>query len=119
MRLWPDQRGRRRGSGLPDLRRRLDRDGGSGWKCLRQAGLGPNHQLKAGCDIDVLLDVPTGADFDLYLYSAVPSDTGTPVILASSTLVDKGRTSRCITRRPRMERPCWWSSGSRAREPSL
>jgi subtilisin family serine protease len=47
-------------------------------------------QLKAGCDIDILLDNPAGADFDLYLYSAVPSDTGAPTILASSTLVDKG-----------------------------
>ena len=47
-------------------------------------------QLKAGCDIDILLDNPTGADFDLYLYSVVPSDTGAPVILASSTQVDKG-----------------------------
>ncbi len=47
-------------------------------------------QLKAGSDIDVLLDNPAGADFDLYLYSTVPSDTGAPVILASSTAVDKG-----------------------------
>jgi subtilisin family serine protease len=47
-------------------------------------------QLKAGCDIDIFLDNPAGADFDLYLYSTVPSDTGTPVILASGTLVDKG-----------------------------
>jgi len=47
-------------------------------------------QLKAGCDIDFLLDTPAGADFDLYLYSTVPSDTGAPVILASSTAVDKG-----------------------------
>jgi subtilisin family serine protease len=47
-------------------------------------------QLKAGCDIDILLDNPTGADFDLYLYSTVPSDTGAPEILASSTVVDKG-----------------------------
>jgi hypothetical protein len=47
-------------------------------------------QLKAGCDIDIFLDNPAGADFDLYLYSTVPSDTGTPVLLASSTLADKG-----------------------------
>jgi hypothetical protein len=47
-------------------------------------------QLKAGCDIDIFLDNPAAADFDLYLYSTVPSDTGTPTILASSTLVDKG-----------------------------
>ena len=35
-------------------------------------------QLKAGGDIDILLDNPTEADFDLYLYSTVPSDTGRP-----------------------------------------
>ncbi len=48
-------------------------------------------QLKAGCDIDILLDNPAGADCDLYLYSTVPSDTGAPQILASSTTVDKGK----------------------------
>jgi hypothetical protein len=42
--------------------------------------------LKAGCDITVSLTNPAGADFDLYLYSAVPSKTGTPVLLASSTV---------------------------------
>ncbi len=41
--------------------------------------------LKAGFDIDFTLDNPAGADCDLYLYSATPSDNGTPVILASST----------------------------------
>jgi hypothetical protein len=46
--------------------------------------------LKAGCDITVSLDNPAGADFDLYLYSMVPSDTGTPVVLASSTSPDAG-----------------------------
>ena len=46
--------------------------------------------LKAGCDITVSLTNPAGADFDLYLYSAVPSNTGTPVLLASSTLTKSG-----------------------------
>jgi hypothetical protein len=46
--------------------------------------------LRAGCDIDLFLDNPAGADFDLYLYSAAPSDTGTPVILKSSTLATAG-----------------------------
>jgi len=41
--------------------------------------------LFAGSAIDISLDNPTSGDFDLYLYNAVPSDTGTPVILASST----------------------------------
>lgn len=46
--------------------------------------------LKAGCDITVSLTNPAGADFDLYLYSAVPSNTGAPVILASSTAAGAG-----------------------------
>jgi Subtilase family len=46
--------------------------------------------LVAGSDIDVSLDNPTGGDFDLYLYDAVPSDTGTPIILVSSARVGKG-----------------------------
>ena len=46
--------------------------------------------LKAGIDIDLSLDNPAGADFDLYLYSMTPSETGTPVILASSTAANAG-----------------------------
>ncbi len=46
--------------------------------------------LKAGCDITVSLANPAGADFDLYLYGMIPSDTGTPVVLASSTSPDAG-----------------------------
>jgi subtilisin family serine protease len=46
--------------------------------------------LKAGRGIDITLDNPAAADFDLYLYSAVPSDTGTPILLASSTLAGTG-----------------------------
>ncbi len=46
--------------------------------------------LKAGCDVDFTLDNPAAADGDLYLYSLTPSDTGTPVILASSTQAGLG-----------------------------
>jgi hypothetical protein len=46
--------------------------------------------LKTGVDVDLSLDVPAGADFDLYLYNAVPSDTGAPVILRSSTAPNAG-----------------------------
>jgi hypothetical protein len=46
--------------------------------------------LKAGCDITVSLTNPAGADFDLYLYSAAPNKTGTPVLLASSTVAKAG-----------------------------
>jgi subtilisin family serine protease len=49
-----------------------------------------NLDLTLGCDIDVTLDNPSTGDFDLYLYSAVPGDTGTPVILASSTNAGAG-----------------------------
>ncbi len=41
--------------------------------------------LNAGAGIDLSLDVPAAADFDLYLYDRTPSETGTPVVLASST----------------------------------
>ncbi len=46
--------------------------------------------LVAGCDVDIMLDNPSGGDFDLYLYDATPSDTGTPVLLASSTQTGEG-----------------------------
>lgn len=46
--------------------------------------------LKSGCDVDFSLTVPAAADFDLYLYSTVPSDTGTPVVLKAGATVDKG-----------------------------
>ncbi len=41
-------------------------------------------QLSAGTGIDVTLDNPSDGDFDLYLYRAKPSASGTPVLLASS-----------------------------------
>ncbi|MDI6447749.1 S8 family serine peptidase [Anaerobaca lacustris] len=46
--------------------------------------------LAAGCGIEVWLENPDEGDFDLYLYSMVPSDTGTPIILASSTTPQVG-----------------------------
>lgn len=46
--------------------------------------------LTEGRDVDLFLDNPAIGDFDLYLYSATPSDTGTPVILASSTAEQGG-----------------------------
>ncbi len=47
-------------------------------------------QLLAGAGIDLSLDVPAAADFDLYLYSMTPSATGTPVVLAASTSAQAG-----------------------------
>jgi hypothetical protein len=41
--------------------------------------------LTAGRAIGLSLNNPATGDFDLYLYDATPSATGTPVILASST----------------------------------
>jgi subtilisin family serine protease len=46
--------------------------------------------LGAGHDIDITLTNPAAADFDLYLYSGIPSDTGTPILLASSTHAGAG-----------------------------
>lgn len=46
--------------------------------------------LPAGVGIDVLLENPDEGDFDLYLYSMTPSETGTPVVLASSTAPQPG-----------------------------
>lgn len=47
-------------------------------------------KLTAGADLNLALDVPSQADFDLYLYSATPSETGTPVLLASGTSATLG-----------------------------
>jgi len=49
-------------------------------------------KLTAQCDIDITLTNPSGADFDVYLYSLAPSDTGTPVILASGATAKVGGT---------------------------
>jgi subtilisin family serine protease len=55
-------------------------------------------KLVAGAEFDVVLENPTEGDFDLYLYSLTPSETGAPTILASSTLAGTGDTEslRCI-----------------------
>ncbi len=47
-------------------------------------------RLLAGAEFEVVLENPAEGDFDLYLYSLVPSETGTPVVLASSTFVGTG-----------------------------
>jgi subtilisin family serine protease len=41
-------------------------------------------------DIDLTLDNPPTGDFDLYLYSATPSETGTPVVLAAGAEAGEG-----------------------------
>ena len=41
--------------------------------------------LKQGVAFEPILAVPSGGDFDLYLYSTTPSTYGSPVILAAST----------------------------------
>ncbi len=46
--------------------------------------------LSAARGIDLTLDNPPTGDFDLYLYSMTPSETGTPVLLASSTAAGLG-----------------------------
>jgi PKD repeat protein len=61
------------------------------------SSLGPNAtdrrvwarqvNLNAGEKLAVHLAVPTGADYDVYLYSFTPGLYGKPVILASSTLL--------------------------------
>jgi len=47
--------------------------------------------LTKGVDIDLTLDNPPAADFDIYLYSATPSSTGTPVLLAAGTKTNAGQ----------------------------
>jgi subtilisin family serine protease len=49
-----------------------------------------NMDLKFGFDISLTLTNPDAGDFDLYLYSGVPSDTGTPVLLASGAKSGNG-----------------------------
>jgi len=55
-----------------------------------QRAWGRAVQLSAGVTFDPTLTVPTGADFDLYLYSTTPGPYGTPVIITSSTNVNTG-----------------------------
>jgi len=53
---------------------------------------GCNVVLTNGIGYAFELDVPAGADFDLYLYSATPDPLGNPVILAASTSPTLGGT---------------------------
>jgi hypothetical protein len=46
--------------------------------------------LKSGRDVSMTLTNPSAGDFDLYLYSGTPADSGTPVLLASSTNAGTG-----------------------------
>jgi len=47
--------------------------------------------LTKSVDVDLTLDNPPAADFDLYLYSAVPTGTGTPTLLAASAKTGVGQ----------------------------
>jgi subtilisin family serine protease len=49
-----------------------------------------NVQLVAGTNYNFTLTVPSGADYDLYLYNTTGSAYGEPVILASSTTAATG-----------------------------
>jgi len=51
-------------------------------------------RFSAGGNYSIQLDNPPGADFDLYLYSAIPGSTGTPVMLAWSTSEAQGADER-------------------------
>ncbi len=51
---------------------------------------GRRTTLSAGSEIILSLNVPAGADYDLYLYSGTPDSAGNPVILASSTAAGLG-----------------------------
>ncbi len=51
---------------------------------------GRRTTLTAGNQVILSLDVPAGADYDLYLYSGTPDAAGNPVILASSTTAGLG-----------------------------
>ncbi|MFX1479955.1 MAG: CARDB domain-containing protein, partial [Promethearchaeota archaeon] len=53
-------------------------------------GLGCHVNLISGNPYVFNLDVPGGADFDLYLYSNNPSSVGEPVLVASSTSAGLG-----------------------------
>jgi subtilisin family serine protease len=49
-----------------------------------------NVKLLPGVEYTFTLDVPAGADFDLYLYNTSGTSFGEPVILAKSTLTELG-----------------------------
>jgi len=53
-------------------------------------GLGCYTNLVSGQSYEITLDVPSGADFDLHLYSDNPSSIGEPIMVASSTSTGLG-----------------------------
>jgi subtilisin family serine protease/predicted secreted protein len=55
--------------------------------------------LGAGAQINLALDVPAGADYDLYLYSGTPDANGCPTVLASSATAGSG-TDEAISHTP-------------------
>ncbi|NVM03136.1 MAG: tetratricopeptide repeat protein [Candidatus Helarchaeota archaeon] len=52
---------------------------------FKKHGLGCYVDLNGGDDYYFTLKVPSGADFDLHLYSDTPSSIGEPIMVASST----------------------------------
>ncbi|MFW9867555.1 MAG: S8 family serine peptidase [Candidatus Thorarchaeota archaeon] len=62
-------------------------------------GLGCYANLLNGKGYEFTLNVPSGADFDLYLYSDNPSSTGEPIMVVSSTSPGLG-TDEVITYTP-------------------
>ncbi|MHA2326230.1 MAG: S8 family serine peptidase, partial [Promethearchaeota archaeon] len=54
-------------------------------------GLGCYVNLNSGEDYIFTLDVPTGADFDLHLYSDSPSSIGEPIMVDSSISTEIGK----------------------------
>ncbi|MDX2169528.1 MAG: S8 family serine peptidase [Deltaproteobacteria bacterium] len=66
------------------------RYGGGRWSGATSGGRfdrrawGRRIDLQAGAVVDLSLGMSSGADFDLYLYSATPDAKGNPVILAAS-----------------------------------
>jgi len=59
-------------------------------------GLGCFVDLEKGKTYNFTLDVPGGADFDLHLYNNIPSSTGEPIIVSSSTLTGLGQDENIL-----------------------
>jgi len=57
---------------------------------FKKHGLGCYVNLLSGQSYEFTLDVPSGADFDLHLYSYNPSSIGEPIMVASSTSTGLG-----------------------------
>jgi len=71
---------------------------GSGRYDKRASGF--NLYLTAGAARTFTLTVPSGADFDLYLYNPTPDANGNPVILASSTTASTSGNTEQISITP-------------------